>query len=69
MPDSVSNSVAGLHSCKRTQQASDTVASCHRCRFVAMGEPVPGAVEGAQPLSWGLETYDPFVDMEETART
>jgi hypothetical protein len=31
-----------------------------------MGEPVPGAVEDAQPLKWGLETYDPFVDREGT---
>jgi hypothetical protein len=26
-------------------------------------------VEGAQPLMWGLETYDPLVDMEETGCT
>jgi hypothetical protein len=38
-------------------------------QFVAMGEPVPGVVEDVQPLVWGLETYDSFVDMEETART
>jgi hypothetical protein len=30
---------------------------------------VPGVVEGAQPLRWGLETYDPLVDMEETVCT
>ena len=31
------------------------------------GEPVPGVVEGAQPLGWGRETYDSLVDMEGTA--
>jgi hypothetical protein len=31
------------------------------------GEPVPGVVEDAQPLGWGLETYGPFGDLEETA--
>jgi uncharacterized protein YbjT (DUF2867 family) len=38
-------------------------------QFVAMGEPVPGVVEDVQPLIWGLETYDSFVDMDETTRT
>jgi hypothetical protein len=34
-----------------------------------LGEFVPGIVEDAQPLIWGLETYDSFVDMEETGCT
>ena len=37
-------------------------------QFVAVGEPVPSVPEAAQPLFWGLETYDSVVDMEEIAR-
>ncbi len=37
--------------------------------FVAMGEPVPSVAEGAQPLVWGLETYDSFVDMDQITGT